>query len=50
MGNKRAIRLKTDMEFQRIWSDRLVSANAKDYLSLMEKINNRNYFPQSNAR
>ncbi|MEK4932345.1 MULTISPECIES: serine hydrolase [Bacillus] len=44
---KRDIPLKVDMEFQRIWSDRLVSANAKDYLSLMAKINSRNYFPKS---
>ncbi|MEK7017194.1 serine hydrolase [Bacillus sp. FSL R9-9410] len=44
---KRDIPLKIDMEFQRIWSDRLVSANAKDYLSLMEKINSRNYFSKS---
>ena len=34
---KREIPLKVDMEFQRIWSDRLVSANAKDYMSIMEK-------------
>ena len=44
---KRDIPLKVDMEFQRIWSDRLVSANAKDYMSIMEKINSRNYFPKS---
>ena len=44
---KRDIPLKVDMEFQRIWSDRLVSANAKDYMSLMEKINSREYFPKS---
>ena len=43
---KREIPLKADMDSQRIWSDRLVSANAKDYMSLMEKINNRNYFTQ----
>ncbi|PGM94650.1 serine hydrolase [Bacillus cereus] len=43
---KRDIPLKVDMEFQRIWSDRLVSANAKDYMSIMEKINSRNYFPK----
>ncbi|MFD6508295.1 serine hydrolase [Bacillus sp. NPDC060175] len=43
---KREIPLKVDMEFQRIWSDRLVSANAKDYMSIMEKINSRNYFPE----
>ncbi|MFE6137018.1 serine hydrolase [Bacillus sp. NPDC057893] len=43
---KREIPLKVDMEFQRIWSDRLVSANAKDYMSIMEKINSRNYFPK----
>ncbi|MGG0215548.1 serine hydrolase [Bacillus mycoides] len=44
---KRDIPLKIDMGFQRIWSDRLVSANAKDYMSLMEKINSRNYFSKS---
>ncbi|MEH6932715.1 serine hydrolase [Bacillus sp. JJ783] len=44
---KRDIPLKVDMEFQRIWSDRLVSANAKDYMSLMEKINSREYFLKS---
>ena len=44
---KRDIPLKVDMEFQRIWSDRLVGANAKDYMSIMEKINSRKYFPKS---
>ncbi|EJR03808.1 serine hydrolase [Bacillus mycoides] len=44
---KRDIPLKVDMKFQRIWSDRLVSANAKDYMSLMEKINSREYSPKS---
>jgi len=44
---KRDIPLKVDMEFQRIWSDRLVGANAKDYMSIMGKINSRNYFPKS---
>ncbi|MED2205316.1 serine hydrolase, partial [Bacillus thuringiensis] len=31
---KREIPLKVDMEFQRIWSDRLVNANAKEYMSI----------------
>src|SRR4029078_11308563 len=44
---KRDIPLKVDMEFQRIWSDRLVGANAEDYMSIMEKINSRKYFPKS---
>lgn len=44
---KRDLPLKVDMEFQRIWSDRLVGANAKDYMSIMGKINSRNYFPKS---
>ena len=44
---KQDIPLKVDMEFQRIWSDRLVGANAKDYMSIMEKINSRKYFPKS---
>ncbi|KOS29431.1 D-alanyl-D-alanine carboxypeptidase [Bacillus anthracis] len=43
---KRDIPLKVDMKFQRIWSDRLVGANAKDYMSIMEKINSRKYFPK----
>ena len=46
-NGKTDIPLKVDMEFQRIWSDRLVGANAKDYMSIMEKINSRNYFPKS---
>ena len=46
-NGKRDIPLKVDMEFQRIWSDRLVGANAKDYMSIMEKINSRKYFPKS---
>lgn len=41
---KREISLKADMDFQRIWSDRFIGANAKDYMSLLEKINSRNYF------
>ena len=46
-NGKTDIPLKVDMEFQRIWSDRLVGANAKDYMSIMEKINSRKYFPKS---
>ena len=30
--------VKADMDFQRIWSDRFIGANAKDYMSLLEKI------------
>ncbi|HDR8141845.1 TPA: serine hydrolase [Bacillus cereus] len=41
---KREISLKADMDFQRIWSNRFIGANAKDYMSLLEKINSRNYF------
>ncbi|PFE06228.1 D-alanyl-D-alanine carboxypeptidase [Bacillus cereus] len=44
---KRNIPLKADIEFQRIWSDRLVSATAKDYMNLIRKINNRNEFPKA---
>ena len=46
-NGKTDIPLKVDMEFQHIWSDRLVGANAKDYMSIMEKINSRKYFPKS---
>ncbi|WP_257143902.1 hypothetical protein [Bacillus pseudomycoides] len=36
-----------NMEFQRIWSDNLPSASAKDYLLLMERLNRKDYFPQN---
>lgn len=35
-----------DMNIQRIWSDRLPSATVNDYVSVMKKINNRNYFDE----
>ncbi|MEH6935196.1 serine hydrolase, partial [Bacillus sp. JJ783] len=36
-----------DIEFQRIWSDNLPAASAKDYLLLMERLNRKDYFPQN---
>lgn len=33
-----------DMEFQRIWSDRLPRASAGDYADLMKRLNGKNYF------
>jgi len=51
------LRLKTDSAFiktfkpvnlsfrlQKIWSDRLVASTTADYVSIMQKINNRDYF------
>ena len=35
-----------DMNMQRIWSDRLPSSTVNDYVSVMKKINNRNYFDE----
>lgn len=34
-----------DMKFQRIWSDNLPAASAKDYLLLIERLNRKDYFP-----
>ncbi|MEH7463267.1 D-alanyl-D-alanine carboxypeptidase, partial [Bacillus thuringiensis] len=34
-----------DMKFQKIWSDNLPAASAKDYLLLMERLNRKDYFP-----
>lgn len=34
------------MEIQKIWSDRLPSSTVADYVTIMKKINNRNYFSQ----
>lgn len=33
-----------DMKFQKIWSDRLPRATTGDYVSLMEKLNSKQYF------
>ncbi len=35
------------MDLQKVWSDRLPAASVRDYVSVMKKINNRNYFPDS---
>ncbi len=33
-----------DMKFQKVWSDRLTRATTSDYVSLMEKLNGKQYF------
>ncbi|HDR4572199.1 serine hydrolase [Bacillus cytotoxicus] len=43
----RNIPLRVDMGFQRIWSDRLVSATATDYMNLIGKMNSRTVFPKA---
>ena len=35
------------MEIQKIWSDRLPSSTVEDYVSVMKKINSRNYFSEN---
>lgn len=36
-----------DMDLQKIWSDRLPAATTYEYVSIMQKINNRNYFSET---
>jgi len=38
------------MDIQRIWSDRLPSSTADDYVSVMKKINSRTYFTESSQK
>lgn len=33
-----------NMDFQKIWSDRLIRATTNDYISILEKLNNKNFF------
>jgi len=35
-----------DMDFQKVWSDRLISATTADYISILEKLNDKNYFTE----
>ncbi|MDC2863567.1 serine hydrolase [Bacillus sp. BP-3] len=44
---QRNIPYLSDMKFQRIWSDNLPAASAKDYLLLMERLNRKDYFPSN---
>ncbi|NRG48048.1 serine hydrolase [Bacillus sp. CRN 9] len=41
---KRAAIKDLDMDFQKVWSDRLPAASSADYLSIMEKLNSKTYF------
>ncbi|WP_394219143.1 serine hydrolase [Halobacillus trueperi] len=43
-------KVKLDVEFQKIWSDRLPAASAQDYLSLMQIINRRKFFDDQMQR
>lgn len=38
------------MNVQKVWSDRLPAATAKDYVSVMQKLNSRAYFDSSTQR
>ncbi|RDY71380.1 serine hydrolase [Halobacillus sp. SY10] len=42
--------VKLDVEFQKIWSDRLPAASAQDYLTLMQVINRRGTFDDKMQR
>lgn len=33
-----------DMDFQKVWSDRLIRATTADYITILEKLNHKNYF------
>ncbi|WGT40367.1 serine hydrolase [Lysinibacillus sp. 1 U-2021] len=33
-----------NMDFQKIWSDRLIRATTSDYISILEKLNGKNFF------
>lgn len=43
---KKQLNATLDMKFQKIWSDRLPRSTTKEYVSLMEKLNSKNYFPK----
>ncbi len=43
-------RILEDLELQKIWSDRLISASADDYIRLMELINSREYFTEETQK
>lgn len=33
-----------NMDFQKVWSDRLIRASTDNYISILEKLNSKNYF------
>ena len=33
-----------DMDFQKVWSDRLIRATTADYITILEKLNHKNFF------
>ncbi|QTB26873.1 serine hydrolase [Lysinibacillus sphaericus] len=35
-----------NMDVQRVWSDRLIRASTSDYISILEKLNSKNYFTE----
>jgi len=35
-----------NMDIQKVWSDRLIRASANDYISILEKMNSKNYFSE----
>lgn len=39
--------LKNDIDFQKIWSDRFISATANDYIRIMQLINDGTYFDKA---
>lgn len=43
---KKQLNSTLDMKFQKIWSDRLPRSTTKEYVSLMEKLNSKKYFPE----
>lgn len=35
-----------NMDFQKVWSDRLIRASTDNYISILEKLNSKNYFSE----
>lgn len=35
-----------NMDFQKVWSDRLIRASTNNYISILEKLNSKNYFSE----
>ncbi|WP_155593897.1 serine hydrolase [Lysinibacillus cavernae] len=36
-----------NMDIQKVWSDRLIRATTNDYISILEKLNSKNYFSEN---
>ncbi|WP_397540313.1 serine hydrolase [Rummeliibacillus pycnus] len=44
---KKKLKTNLNMDFQKIWSDRLPRSTTKDYVSIMDKLNSKTYFNEN---